>query len=274
LANQKSINVIKGKIMSFTEKYKPQNLGQCLYPDQATEDLIRDFATNAIDSSLVLYGPMGTGKSLMAKLIEDSLRESGAAWPETFQGTTLQTASKSDAVAERIEKLSCLSNFLGDRKLFVIEEFDMIKLDNQMAFSYLMDTAGVQFILTTNEVQDIDKRILSRAQVCHISGATQNDMLKLAQHVVASEGVTATQSELNQLTVSSAGNVRDLMRGLEGLVLRKRRQLAQTAAIQVVTLSGLTSAQAQPILGSALTPSSLPTVSFISPNAPLGQPTP
>jgi replication-associated recombination protein RarA len=260
--------------MPYTEKYKPQNLGQCLYPDQATEDLIKDFAANATAANLILYGPMGTGKSLMAKLIAEELHKSRAAWPETLQGTRLQTPAKSDAVADRIERISHIYNGFADRRLYIIEEFDLIKLDSQMAFSYLMDTTDVQLILTTNDVNKIDKRIFSRARVCHISGATQQDMLKLAQHVVTSEGVTATQAELQNLTVSSAGNVRDLMLDLEALVLRKRRQLAQTAASQITTPSGMIAMPAQNGAGAATMPGALPTVSLIQPSAPLGQPTP
>lgn len=249
--------------MSYTEKYKPQNLSQCLYPDQATEDLILAFASDAISSSLVLYGPMGTGKSLMAQMIADDLHKSQAAWWESFQGSRLQTPAKSDAIAERIEGLSHLANFFTKRRLFIIEEFDMIESDSQMAFSYLMDRAGVQFILTTNEVHKIDQRILSRAQICNISGATQQDMLKLAQQVVTSEGVTATQAELTRLTVAAAGNVRDLMRGLEGLVLRRRLQLAQNSASQVVLPTVVSASQTQAGGSTAIM---LPAVSLIPTN--------
>lgn len=263
--------------MPYSEKYQPQNLGQCLYPDQATEDIIKDYAANATASNLILHGPMGTGKSLMAKLIADELLEKRAAWWDRFQGTRLKTSAKLDEVIHSLEKLSYKSCFIGDRRLFIIEEFDQIKLDSQLAFSYLMDTAGMQFIFTTNEVQNIEKRILSRAQVCHISGATQQDMLKLAQHVVSSEGVTATQAELTKLTVSAAGNVRDLMLDLEALVLSKRKQSAQTAASQVITPPNVTAAIAQSGVGTAPAPVMLPTVSLVTPNTPntpMVQPTP
>jgi replication-associated recombination protein RarA len=260
--------------MPYTEKYQPQNLGQCLYPNQATEDLIKDFAANATDANLILYGPMGTGKSLMAQMIADELCTSRAAWPETLQGTRLQTPAKSDAAADRIERITRVMSYFTDRRLFIIEEFDLIKLESQMAFSYLMDKMEVQMILTTNDVHKIDKRILSRARVCNISGATQQDMLKLAQHVVASEGVTATQAELTKLTVSAAGNVRDLLLDLEVLVLSKRKQSAQTAASQVITPPNVTAAIAQTGAGTPPAPFMLPTVSLITPNTPMGQPTP
>ncbi len=260
--------------MPYTEKYQPQNLGQCLYPDQATEYLIKDFAANATAANLILYGPMGTGKSLMAKLIAEELHNSRAAWPETLQGTRLQTASKSDAAADRIEQISRVYSYFTDRRLFIIEEFDLIKPDCQMAFSYLMDKTDVQMILTTNDVHKIDKRIFSRARVCNVSGATQQDMLKLARHVVSSEGVTVTQAELTKLTVSAAGNVRDLMLDLEALVLSKRKQSAQTAASQVITPPGVTAAMAQIGAGMAQAPVILPIASNILPNTPMGHPTP
>jgi replication-associated recombination protein RarA len=260
--------------MPYTEKYQPQNLGQCLYPEQATEDLIKDFAANATDANLILYGPMGTGKSLMAKLIADELSDIGSATLETFQGALLRTPTKVEAVIDQMERWNRSKNFFASRRLYIIEEFDRVHYDSQLGFGHLMTTPGVQFILTTNAVENIDDRILSRARVCNISGATQKDMLTLAQHVVTSEGVTATQTELTKLTVSAAGNVRDLMLDLEVLVLSKRKQSAQTAASQVITPLNVTAPMAQRGAGTAPAPVMLPTVSLITPSTSLGQPTP
>jgi replication-associated recombination protein RarA len=260
--------------MPYTEKYQPQNLGQCLYPDQATEDLIKDFAANATDANLILYGPMGTGKSLMAKLIANELSDSRSAILETFQGALLRTPAKVEAVIDQLERWNRSKNFFANRRLYIIEEFDRVPYDSQLGFGHLMTTPGVQFILTTNAVENIDDRILSRARPCLISGATQQDMLNLAQHVVTSEGVTATQAELEKLTVSSDGNVRDLMLGLEGLVLRKRKQTAHTAASKIATPSGATATTAQSGPVAASVQNVMPSVSLIPPNTPMVQPTP
>ena len=260
--------------MPYTEKYQPQSLGQCLFPDQAAEDLIKDFAANSTAANLVLYGPMGTGKSLMAKLIADELSGSRSATSETFQGALLRTPAKVEAVIDQMERWNRSRNFFAGRRLYIIEEFDRVHHESQLGFGHLMTTSGVQFILTTNAAANIDLRILSRAQPCQVSGATQQDMLKLAQYVVTSEGVTATLAELDKLTVSCAGNVRDLMLGLEALVLRKRKQTTQTAASQVTLPSGVTAAMAQSGTGMAQVPSVLPSVSLIPPNMPVGQATP
>ena len=260
--------------MSYTEKYQPQSLGQCLYPDQATEAIIKDFAANATAASLILYGPMGTGKSLMAKLIADELHSSRSATLETFQGALLRTPSKVETVIDQLERWHRSKNFFASRRLYIIEEFDRVHYESQLGFGHLMTTTDVQFIMTTNNVDNIDDRILSRARPCHISGATQQDMLKLARHVVTSEGVTATQAELEKLTVLSAGNVRDLMHDLEALVLDKRRHAVQTVASQVTLPSGVTAAMAQSSTGMAQVPSVLPTVSLIPLSTSMGQPTP
>ncbi len=218
--------------MSYTADYKPQNLNQCLFPNKTTEDIIWDIAGNFTDANLVLHGPMGTGKSLMARLIGDELEKIRAATFHIFQGALLRTPAKVEALIEKLDDWNRTYNAFASRRLYIIEEFDRVHFDSQLGFGHVMTTDDVQFILTTNEVQDIDKRVLSRAQLCHISGATQADMLKLAQDVVAKEGVMATDSELFQVAVSSGGNVRDLMHGLEGLVLRKRRQLGLLASGQ------------------------------------------
>lgn len=217
--------------MPFTVKYQPTALNQCLFPDQTTKDIIHDFASNLTDMNLVLYGPMGTGKSLMAKLIAEELDRNRIATYERFEGATYTTASKAQDLVKQIDGQNKYVNIFAQRRLFIIEEFDRIDQSNQIAFGHLMTKPNVQFVFTSNHVQNIDQRLLSRAHLCHITGGTQNDMLMLAQHVLQSEGVTATPSKLDSIVQNANGNVRDLLTDLEAHVLVQRKSAARTAAV-------------------------------------------
>lgn len=215
--------------MPFTVKYQPTALNQCLFPDQATKDIIHDFATNLTDMNLVLYGPMGTGKSLMAQLIAEELNRNRIATYERFEGATYTTAAKAQELVKLIDGQNKFVNIFAQRRLFIIEEFDRIDQSNQIAFGHLMTKPNVQFVLTSNHVLNIDQRLLSRAHLCHITGGTQNDMQTFAQHVLQCEGVTATPSKLDSIVQGAKGNVRDLLNILEDFVLRQRRTAAVAA---------------------------------------------
>lgn len=260
--------------MKFTEKYQPQNLNQCLFPNKHCEGLVKNVAANGTDQNLVLFGPMGTGKSLIAKLIAKQLATTRTVFPEVIEGARLRTASKMDEVLDRIEKQRFLYNVLADRFLFIIEEFDRIPRPNQLEFAHLFTAPGLQFILTTNEVYKIDDRLLSRAQLCEVSGATHQDMEQLVQRVLMDEGVSATPTEVSKLIASVKGNVRDLMNGLEVLVMQKR-QLQAPAVPQPVAPPPAAQAAPQPAVQPAPPASLAVTVTLPQQqSAPSVQPTP
>jgi replication-associated recombination protein RarA len=236
--------------MPFTVKYQPTALNQCLFPDQETADIIHDTAANLTDMNLVLYGPMGTGKSLMAQLIAEELSKDRIATYERFEGATYTTAAKVQDLVKLIEAQNKYVNMLAKRRLYIIEEFDRIDTQNQIAFGYLMSTPDVQFVFTTNHVANIDQRLLSRAHLCHITGGTQKDMLTLTQHVIQTEGVTATDAELNNHVQKAKGNVRDLMNNLEAFVLLKRKKTTRAATAAVPALPVVS----QPIVQTAQQP--------------------
>lgn len=100
-----------------------------------------------------------------------------------------------------------------------------------------MTKPNVQFVFTTNHVANIDQRLLSRAHLCHINGGTQKDMLTLAQHVIQTEGVTATDFELNNHVQKAKGNVRDLLNNLEAFVLLQRKKTARSVSAAVPAVS-------------------------------------
>ncbi|ESW61681.1 MAG: hypothetical protein Q27BPR15_05330 [Rhodobacter sp. CACIA14H1] len=224
--------------MPFTVKYQPTALNQCLFPDQATADIIHDIAADLTDMNLVLYGPMGTGKSLMAKLIAEELSNNRVATYERFEGATYTTAAKVHDLVKLIDNQNKYVNVFAKRRLFIIEEFDRVDFPSQIAFGHLMTTPNVQFVFTTNHVANIDQRLLSRAHPCNITGGTQKDMLTLAQHVIQTEGVTATPSQLNSLVQNAKGNVRDLLNDLEAFVLIQRKTTARavSAAVPAVNI--------------------------------------
>ncbi len=259
--------------MKFTTKYAPTSLNQCLFPNTATKNLVTSFAQNFTSSNLVLYGPMGTGKSLMASFIGNELRRGHIAPFFTLNGTNMSTASDAKAEIARIEKITMLVPFPQERRVFLIDEFDCVPRKEQLGFARFFERADIQFLLTTNHVTDIDERILSRSHLCPVTGATQQDMLLLAQQVVAAEGVIATMDELQNRVVCSNGNVRDLLNMLEGLVLQKRA--AGAVATHTVVAPTPTVAPIPvhaPALVVTLSPPPAPTVQQASPVA--AQPTP
>lgn len=259
--------------MKFTTKYAPTSLNQCLFPDTATKNLVTSFAQNLTNSSLVLYGPMGTGKSLMASFIGNELRRGHIAPFFTLNGTNMSAAADAKEEIARIEKITMLVPFPQERRVFLIDEFDCVHRPSQLGFARFFERADIQFLLTTNQVTDIDERILSRAQLCSVNGATQQDMLLLAQRVVAAEGVTATMNELQNRVIRSNGNVRDLLNMLEGLVLQKRAAGAVATATVVAptpTLAPTPVVAPAPVV--TLSPPPAPAVQQASPIA--AQPTP
>ena len=59
--------------MKMEIKYVPKNLGEVIYPNDATERRIDGFATGKLSGHVILCGPNGTAKSTTARLLVDTL---------------------------------------------------------------------------------------------------------------------------------------------------------------------------------------------------------
>jgi replication-associated recombination protein RarA len=186
--------------MNTNYKYRPKTIDEFVFATPKLETQIKRYANSKTILPLVLHGEYGTGKSLLAELI-----------PKAIDG---------DAVSINYVNAEELNNAKEVREKFFRQPlFDKLFSENEQKNSYTvveevnfdpkakgalrvcLDGMAQRelFIFTTNEVEKIDRGLLSRAEVVEVLPAPPDRFFNRAQHILRSEGVDLDDSVLRDV---------------------------------------------------------------------------
>ena len=186
--------------MNSNIKYRPSTIDEFVFATPKLEGQIRRYAEGKSMLPLVLYGSYGTGKSLLADLI-----------PKAIDGD--------DVIISRVNAEELNSAGEVRKKFFREPLFDRLFGTGEQKYNYTvveevnfdpkakgalrvcLDGMAQRelFIFTTNEVEKIDKGLLSRAEVVEVLPAPPDSFFPRAQHILRSEGVDLEDSVLRDV---------------------------------------------------------------------------
>lgn len=179
--------------MKIADKYKPTNLGEVVYPNEAVRIRIQAYMSGQIEGNLLLWGPNGTGKTSVADLL-----------PQYISGINAQVDTDFESILKRNDLNSYIANscsvadLCGHKKYFMVfHEFDNAK-SNINEFWTALDKYSNQLmvIITTNNPMSVHKSLRSRCDEIHFPALSARQVLSRAQKILAAEGVTLPDSQL------------------------------------------------------------------------------
>jgi len=104
---------------------------------------------------------------------------------------------------------------------FIIDEVDnLTKLAQQSLKSALNTTRGV-FILTTNNISQLDKGLLDRCVLVEMNAAPAEEYIRVARAVVSKTGVDIADKDLLPTIQAANGSFRNIIHNIGRLVRRK-----------------------------------------------------
>lgn len=186
--------------MNSNYKYRPKTIDEFVFATPKLETQIKRYTQGKSMLPLVLHGQYGTGKSLLADLIPKALDGADVS-VNYINAEELNNANDVRKKFFRTVQFDRLFSANGQKNNYTVVEEVNFDPKAKGALRVCLDTMAERelFIFTTNEVEKIDKGLLSRAEVVEVLPAPPDCFFPRAQHILRSEGVDLDDSVLRDV---------------------------------------------------------------------------
>jgi len=170
----------------WTDKYRPSNIDGYVFSDATTRTQIEDWIKEESIPHLLLFGPAGTGKTTLAKILVNQLNIDDY----DFLQVNASRDNGVDFLKTKIEGFVSTLPF-GHLKIVLLDEADYLSPNAQGLLRGLMETyqAQARFILTCNIVHKIISPLKSRCYELHINKTDFTEFTARAATVLVSENI-------------------------------------------------------------------------------------
>ena len=210
-------------------KYEPKTIKDIIWGNAESRLRIEDIVSGAEalpycgKSAILLYGAFGTGKTTLANLLPNAIEKGRSNEDLAVEADFIacQQGFNGPQVMSLIERVLSKTSFnASGLHYFVLDEVDnLTELAQQSLKSALNTNRGI-FILTTNNISELDKGLKDRCVLVEMNAAAVSDYLPLAKNLVSDMGVVMSDDDLLPTISAAKGSLRNLIHNVERLARR------------------------------------------------------
>ncbi len=182
--------------------YKPTEIQDIVFGDNHAKTVVAEIVSGVMPfpfagvNGIILYGPNGTGKSALARILPTAIESKGSQTEAEadYEFHKITAATDGKELIEQIAYKTQLVPF-GRFRYFVFDEFDLLSPRYVESMKSVMNTELAVFIMTTNSISKIDNSIKSRSHLVHMPFAGAERWLPTMRQVLLDQQVMAPKDQ-------------------------------------------------------------------------------
>jgi len=197
----------------WTETYRPKDVDGYVFTDASTKEQVDDWIKEGSIPHLLLYGPAGTGKTTLAKILVNQLGID----PFDFLQVNASRDNGVEFLKDKVEGFVQTMPF-GHMKIVLLDEADYLSHNAQALMRGLMETyqSQARFILTCNMAHKIINPLKSRCVELHINKTNQTEFTTRAATVLVTEGIEFDLDTLDSYVTATYPDLRKCLNLMQG----------------------------------------------------------
>ena len=173
----------------LVEKYRPTNIDNYV-GNESIKNTIKSYITQNDIQNLLFYGPAGTGKTTLAKLIVKNL-ECDYVYINASDERGIET------IRDKVSSFASVASF-KPLKVVILDEADFLTIQAQASLRNIIETFSrtTRFILTCNYVERIIDPLQSRCQVLKVVPPTKKITALHLLKILDQENIRHTDEDI------------------------------------------------------------------------------
>jgi replication factor C small subunit len=206
----------------YVERFRPTEL-QYYVGNENVKETIQKYLDQGDIQNFIFYGPAGTGKTTLAKIIVKNL---------DFDYLYINASDENgiDTIREKVKGFASSASWKGI-KVVILDEADFITIQGQAALRNVIETfsRSTRFILTCNFIERIIDPLQSRCQVLKIVPPSKTDVYNHLTWILADQlSISYEPEDLKTLIVQYYPDMRKMLNVIQMSVKDDHIQLDKT----------------------------------------------
>ena len=208
----------------LVEKYRPTNLNNYVGNESIKKSISSYIGQNDIQN-LIFYGPAGTGKTTLAKLIIKNI-ECDHLYINASDERGIET------IRDKVSGFASTMSF-KPLKVVILDEADFLTIQAQASLRNVIETFSrtTRFILTCNFIERIIDPLQSRCQTLKVVPPNKLDILKHLVKIVKRENISTVEDDLRIIVDNNYPDVRKMLNTIQVSTTDNKLNLDTTALV-------------------------------------------